>query len=146
MIRRFIALAFLITVLSGGSYAHGDIYRTADQTSADPKADLAEEESAEREMAVGRFYVKKRDYTGAINRFKIVVTHYPNSVRVDEALGLLVETYLALGIPLEAQTAAAVLNRKYPNSGWSRVADELLKSAGLEPTEEENSWISHAFK
>lgn len=97
-------------------------------------------------MAVGHFYVKKRDYTGAINRFKIVVTHYPNSVRVDEALGLLVETYLALGIPLEAQTAAAVLNRKYPNSGWSRVADELLKSAGLEPTEEENSWISHAFK
>jgi outer membrane protein assembly factor BamD len=68
------------------------------------------------------------------------------SRHVEEALARLVETCLALGIASEAQTAAALLHRKFPNGHWSAYANSLLRSAGLEPIEDESSWISRSLK
>jgi hypothetical protein len=45
----------------------------------------------------------------------------------------------------EAQCAVAVLQRKFPDSPWSRPALEALKSAGLEPAEDQKNWIFQAF-
>jgi outer membrane protein assembly factor BamD len=101
---------------------------------------------AEKQMAIGRYYVGRRDYTGAINRFKLVVTHYPSSRHIDEALAGLAEAYLALGINCEAQSVAAVLARKFPDSRWSAIAADALKSAGLDPLENSRSCISQTFK
>jgi outer membrane protein assembly factor BamD len=50
--------------------------------SAKRKMDLARDTLAGREMMVGRFYMKKKDYTAAINRFKIVVTQYQTTRQV----------------------------------------------------------------
>src|SRR5690242_14123691 len=44
-------------------------------TSAKAKIEGARDQLAGREMNVGRYYMQKRDYTAAINRFKTVVTH-----------------------------------------------------------------------
>ena len=41
---------------------------------------------------------KRRTYTGAINRFKVVVTQYQTTRHVEEALERLTEAYMALGI------------------------------------------------
>ncbi|MGA8901944.1 hypothetical protein [Bradyrhizobium sp.] len=41
--------------------------------------------------------------------------------------------------------AVAVLQRKFPDSPWSHQALDVLKSAGLEPAEDQKSWISQAF-
>jgi TolA-binding protein len=101
---------------------------------------------AERELKVGRYYMSRRDYLGAINRFKVVVTRLPSSSVVDEALFGIVEAYLTLGIHSEAQTATAVLNRKFPESRWRSDALDILQKAGLEPAEDEKSWISRAFQ
>jgi hypothetical protein len=46
----------------------------------------------------------------------------------------------------EAQTAVAVLGRKFANSYWFAQARDALKLAGLEPIENEKSWISQPFK
>ena len=62
--------------------------------------------------------MERRDFTGAINRFKIVVTHYQTTRHVEEALMRLTEAYMALGIVNEAQTAAAVLGHNFPDSRW----------------------------
>jgi outer membrane protein assembly factor BamD len=97
-------------------------------------------------MAVGRYYLEKKDYTGAINRFKIVVTKYQTTRLVEEALMRLTESYMALGIINEAQTAAAVLGHNFPDSVWYKHAYALLKSGGAEPREDKGSWISRAFK
>ena len=43
-----------------------------------------------------------------------------------EALERLVECYLALGIPQEAQKAAAVLGRNYPGSEWYHRSYKLI--------------------
>jgi len=43
-------------------------------TSAKRKIDVARDQLAGKEMTVGRWYQQKKDFTGAINRFKVVVT------------------------------------------------------------------------
>ena len=56
------------------------------------------------------------------------------------------EAYFALGITSEAQTAAAVLGHNFPDSRWYKDAYNLVKSGGLEPSENQGSWISKTFK
>jgi outer membrane protein assembly factor BamD len=114
--------------------------------SAKKKIDMARDQLAGKEMEVGRFYMKRRDFTGAINRFKVVVTQYQTTRHVEEALMRLTEAYISLGIIDEAQTAAAVLGHNFPDSPWYKDAYNLVKSAGGQPSENKDSWISRAFK
>ena len=115
-------------------------------TNAKRKIDIARDQLAGKEMTVGRYYMDKKDFTGAINRFKIVVTQYQTTRHVEEALLRLIEAYMALGVASEAQTAAAVLGHNFPDSRWYADAYRLVKSGGLEPAENKGSWISRAFK
>ncbi|MBV1696842.1 MAG: outer membrane protein assembly factor BamD [Hyphomicrobiales bacterium] len=113
---------------------------------AKKKIDIARDQLAGKEMEIGRFYLKKHDFTGAINRFKVVVTQYQTTREVEEALERLTEAYLSIGIVDEAQTAAAVLGHNFPDSPWYKDAYRLMKSAGVEPNENKASWLSRAFK
>src|SRR6476469_14468 len=114
--------------------------------SAKAKLEGARDQLAGKEMDVGRYYMDKRDYTAAINRFKTVVTRYQTTRHVEEALARLTEAYMAIGIVGEAQTAAAVLGHNFPDSRWYKDAYNLVKSGGLEPSENKGSYISRAFK
>jgi len=114
--------------------------------SAKKKIEMARDQLAGKELTIGRFYLEKHDYLGAINRFKVVVTQYQTTREVEEALERLTEAYLALGITDEAETAAAVLGHNYPDSPWYKDAYTLLKGQGREPNEHKASWISRAFK
>jgi outer membrane protein assembly factor BamD len=113
---------------------------------AKAKMQAARDQLAGKEMDIGRYYMEKRDYTAAINRFKSVVTQYQTTREVEEALFRLTEAYMAIGIVGEAQTAAAVLGHNFPDSRWYQDAYNLVKTGGLEPTENQGSWISRAFK
>jgi outer membrane protein assembly factor BamD len=113
---------------------------------AKKKMDIARDQLAGKEVDVGRWYMQKKDYTGAINRFKVVVTRYQTTRHVEEALMRLTEAYMTLGIVDEAQTSAAVLGHNFPDSPWYQDAYNLVKSRGLEPSENKKSWISRAFK
>ena len=110
------------------------------------KIQIARDQLAGKEMQVGRYYMDRKDFTGAINRFKVVVTQYQTTRHVEEALTRLTEAYMALGVVQEAQTAAAVLGHNFPDSRWYKDAYALVKSGGLEPTENRGSWISQAFR
>ena len=115
-------------------------------TSAKAKLEGARDQLAGKEMDIGRYYMQKRDYTAGINRYKTVVTRYQTTRHVEEALFRLTEGYLAIGIVGEAQTAAAVLGHNFPDSRWYKDAYNLVKSGGLEPSENQGSYISRAFK
>ncbi|MFC0220636.1 outer membrane protein assembly factor BamD [Pseudochelatococcus lubricantis] len=106
---------------------------------------VVRDQLAGHEMEVGRFYLGKRNYTAAINRFREVVARYQTTRSVEEALMRLTEAYVALGIVSEAQTAAAVLGHNFPESPWYKDAYALLASKGLEPREDTGSWISKLF-
>lgn len=115
-------------------------------TAAKRKIEMARDQLAGKEMDVGRWYMQRRDYTGAINRFKVVVTRYQRTRHVEEALLRLTEAYMSLGIVDEAQTSAAVLGHNFPDSRWYKDAFALMQSKGLAPNENKGSWISRAFK
>ena len=110
------------------------------------KLNVVKDQLAGKEMAVGRFYLSKRNYTAAINRFRNVVSLYQTTNQIEEALARLAEAYLALGVVNEAQTAGAVLGHNFPDSQWYKDTYTLLQTKGLEPREDSGSWISKAFK
>jgi outer membrane protein assembly factor BamD len=114
--------------------------------SAKAKLEGARDQLAGKEMEIGRYNLKMLNYAGAINRFKTVVTQYQTTRHVEEALARLTEAYMAIGVVGEAQTAAAVLGHNFPDSRWYKDAYNLVKSGGLEPTENKGSYISRAFK
>jgi len=113
---------------------------------AKKKLEVARDQLAGKEMDTARFYQKRKNYISAINRFKVVITQYQTTRHVEEALMRLTETYMALGIVNEAQTAAAVLGHNFPDSPWYRDAYRMVKGGGLEPSEDQGSWISKAFR
>jgi outer membrane protein assembly factor BamD len=113
--------------------------------SARRKLEIARDQLAGKEMQIGRYYLEKRNYTGAINRFKSVVTQYQTTRHIEEALMRLTESYMALGIVGEAQTAAAVLGHNFPDSRWYKDAYTLVQTGGQPPAENKGSWISKAF-
>ncbi len=114
--------------------------------SAKAKLQAARDQLAGKEMEIGRYNLEHRDYTGAINRFKTVVTQYQTTREVEEALYRLTESYMAIGVVGEAQTAAAVLGHNFPDSRWYQDAYNLVKTGDAEPTENKGSWISRAFR
>jgi outer membrane protein assembly factor BamD len=114
--------------------------------SARKKIEVGRDQLAAKEMSVGRWYLEKKDFTGAINRFKVVVTQYQRTRHVEEALERLTECYMALGFTSEAQTAAAVLGHNFPDSPWYKDAYRIVRSGGAEPAENSGSWMSKAFK
>ena len=112
---------------------------------AKSRALLARDHLAGKEMEVGRYYLKKGSYLGAINRFKTVITTYQTSSQTPEALFRIAEGYMALGVNSEAQTAAAVLGHNFPRSQWYKDAYNLVSSNGQAPVENKTSWISKVF-
>jgi outer membrane protein assembly factor BamD len=113
---------------------------------AKKKIEIARDQLAGKEMDIGRQLLTSRNYTGAINRFKTVVTRFQRTRHVEEALLRLTEAYMAMGIVEEAQTSAAVLGHNFPESRWYKDAYALMQSRGLQPNENKGSWISRAFK
>ena len=110
------------------------------------KIQVTRDQLAAKEMSIGRHYLARKNYIGAVNRFREVVAKYQTTRHIEEALYRLTEAYLALGIVNEAQTAAAVLGHNYPDSQWYKDAYARLQGGGLEPQENKASWISRAFK
>ncbi len=112
---------------------------------ANLKIDLARNHLAGKEMEIGRFYLKRRQFSAAINRFRVVVEKFQTTDHVPEALHRLNECYLSLGIVNEAQATAAVLGYNFPGSSWYRDSYVLLTGADLEPAPDDQSWISRIW-
>lgn len=118
------------TTTQQASDAFGELIRRYPETkyAADAriKMDLISDHLAGKEMEIGRFYQRSGQWLAATYRFRTVVDQYQTTTQTPEALERLVECYLALGMPEEAQKAAAVLGRNYPESFFYRQSLKLL--------------------
>ena len=114
--------------------------------SATLKFDLAFDHLAAKDMEIGRYYLKRGNYTAAINRFRSVVQDFQTTTHTAEALERLVEAYLALGLTNEAQTAGAILGYNYQSSPFYQDAFNLLKKQGLSPEAKGTSWLSQIYR
>src|SRR6478736_7088251 len=118
------------TTTQQASDSFGELIRRYPETryaaDARVKLDLIKDHLAGKEMEVGRFYQRSGQWLAATYRFRSVVDQYQTTTHTPEALERLVECYLALGVPDEAQKAGAVLGRNYPESYWYKQSLRLL--------------------
>ena len=85
---------------------------------AEFKIELVNDIIASKEMYIGRYYQSKKKWIAAINRFRVVVDDYSDTVYTEEALHRLVEIYYTIGLKEEAKKYAQVLGYNYKSSLW----------------------------
>tara|TARA_Y100001936_G_C16018181_1_gene637777 strand:+ start:461 stop:1291 length:831 start_codon:yes stop_codon:yes gene_type:complete len=85
---------------------------------AEFKLDLINDILASKEMYVGRYYIDRKKWIAAINRFKFVLDNYETTVYVEEALHRLVEIYYIIGLEKESKKYASLLGYNYQSSKW----------------------------
>lgn len=110
------------------------------------KFDLAFDHLASKEMEIGRYYLKKKHYSAAINRFRAVVEDFQTTSHTAEALHRLVEAYLSLGLTDEAQTAGAILGHNFRSSDWYEDSYKLLTGRGLELEAAGDGWLRQIYR
>ena len=94
------------------------------------KRDLTQDHLAGKEMDIGRFYLKQKEYPSAIRRFQAVIQDYDTTSHVPEALYRLVVANLAIGLTEEARRNAAVLATNANDTSWYQKAYDALTEAG----------------
>lgn len=69
---------------------------------------------AQYEMHVAEYYMERRAYIAALNRSRYVVENFQGTPQVADALSLMVECYMRLGLDDLADTSLALLRDNYP--------------------------------
>ncbi len=87
-------------------------------TDARFKIDLIVDQLAAKEMSIARFYMTTEKWIPALNRLKIIVKDYDDTIFIEEALHRLVEVYYKLGLVDEATKAASILGYNYQSGEW----------------------------
>ena len=85
---------------------------------AEFKLELIQDILASKEMYLGRHYIKRGKWIAAINRFKIVVDQYDQTIFIEEAIHRLVEINYKIGLIEESQKYANLLGYNYQSSEW----------------------------
>ena len=73
---------------------------------------------ASKEVYLGRYYVDRKKWIAAINRFRTVVDEYDETIYAEESLHRLVEIYYLLGLKEESKKYAVLLGYNYQSSQW----------------------------
>ncbi|MCX5894633.1 MAG: outer membrane protein assembly factor BamD [Proteobacteria bacterium] len=81
---------------------------------------------AEHEFFIGEFYLRNKNYTGAINRFNGILKDYPSSVRKDRIIFYLAQANFLSENRARGQKFLEYLIRKYPDSPYAAQAKTLL--------------------
>ena len=82
------------------------------------KIDLINDILASKEIYLGKYYLKKKKWSAAINRFKNILEFYSTTIYIEEALHRLVETNYKIGLTEEAEKYANLLGYNYQSSEW----------------------------
>ena len=111
------------------------------------KLNLINDILAAKEMYIGRYYIERKKWIAAINRFKFVIDNYQTTIYVEEALHRLVEVYYILGLENEAKKYATLLGYNYQSSEWYENTYAFFnKNYEKKKREKENNNILKRFK
>jgi len=104
------------------------------------KKGLIQNQLASKELYVARFYVSTQKWIPAINRLKIIVDKYSQTVFIEEALHRLVEIHYYLGLENEAKKYASILGYNYNTSEWFEQSYKVLnKNYNIKKINNKNS-------
>ena len=82
------------------------------------KINLINDILASKEMYLGKYYLQKKKWIPAINRFKKIISDYDTTNYVEEALHRLVEVHYIIGLTRESEKYAQILGYNYQSSDW----------------------------
>lgn len=71
---------------------------------------------AANELNAARYYLKRRAPLAAANRAQVVITRYASSQSVEDALGLMIQSYKELELETLRSDTERVLRQSFPNS------------------------------
>ena len=101
------------------------------------KLDLINNQLAAKELYVAKYYITTKKWIAAINRLKIIVSDYSETIFIEEALHRLVEVYFLTGLEKEAKTTAALLGYNYKSSEWYAQSYKILNKSYKIPKKKE---------
>ena len=105
---------------------------------------------ASKEVYLGKYYLSKKKWIPAMNRFKSVITDYDETEYVEEAIHRLVEINYILGLEEEAKKYAVLLGYNYQSSEWYkesyRVFNKKYQNPILKIKKDEGNKIIKKFK
>ena len=110
------------------------------------KMDLINDILASKEIYIGRYYLERKKWIPAINRFKKVVDDYDTTIYVEEALHRLVEVYYILGLENEAEKFAKLLAYNYQSSKWYEQTYSVFNSKYKKQKKIDNKGILNKIK
>ena len=117
---------------------------------ADFKLDLINDIIASKEIYLGRYYLDKKKWIAAINRFRTVVDEYDTTIYAEEALHRLVEVHYFLGLIDEAEKYAKLLGYNYQSSRWYEQSyslfDETYEIRNREIKKDKDNKLLKRFK
>tara|TARA_B100001057_G_scaffold260303_1_gene260480 strand:- start:320 stop:1162 length:843 start_codon:yes stop_codon:yes gene_type:complete len=90
------------------------------------KLGLIQNQLAAKEIYIAKFYIQTQKWIPAINRLKVVINEYEETIFIEEALHRLVEIYYNLGLIGEAEKTAKILGYNYNSSKWYENSYALL--------------------
>ncbi len=82
------------------------------------KKNLIQNQLAAKELYVAKYYISVQKWVPAINRLKIILNRYQETIFIEEALHRLVEINYYLGLEDEAKKFAKILGYNYNSSEW----------------------------
>ncbi len=90
------------------------------------KLGLIQNQLAAKEIYIAKYYIKTQKWIPAINRLKVILNDYEETIYIEEALHRLVEIYYNLGLLKEAEKTANILGYNYNSSKWYENSYSLL--------------------
>ena len=99
---------------------------------------------------LGKYYLEKKKWIPAMNRFKNVVNDFSQTEYVEEAIHRLVEINYILGLENEAKKYASLLGYNYQSSKWYKESYRIFNKKYEDPKEkiikDEGNIIIKKFK
>ena len=90
------------------------------------KLNLINDILASKEIYIARLYQDKEKWIPAINRYKIVINEYSETIYVEEAIHRLVEIYFEIGLVDESKRYAKLLGYNYQSSEWYKESYKIF--------------------
>ncbi len=88
---------------------------------------------ASKELYIGKFYLSKKKWIPALNRFKNIINNYDQTEYVEEALHRLVEINYILGLEEEAKKYAVLLGYNYQSGEWYKESYRVFNKEYQDP-------------
>ena len=107
------------------------------------KLDLIQNQLAAKQIYIAKYYIQTQKWIPAINRLKVIINDYEETIFIEEALHRLVEVYYNLGLIVEAEKTAKILGYNYNSSQWYENSYSLLNK---DYKKEQKSWKKNQKK